>query len=157
MANILVRQATLDDVPGIVDFNIHLAHETEGIRLDEDTIRQGVVNIINDPMKGMYFVAELNDTTSDEQGSTLAGQLAVTYEFSDWRNATMWWIQSVYVSPRYRRKKVFSSIFHFVCKKAKESGVASVRLYADVDNTSAHDVYKSLGMTSHYKVFEVDI
>lgn len=36
-----------------------------------------------------------------------AAELLVTFEWSDWRNAQYWWIQSLYVVPEHRRKGIF--------------------------------------------------
>jgi hypothetical protein len=39
-----------------------------------------------------------------EQGSSIKAQLMITYEWSDWRAAIVWWIQSVYVKPQHRQQ-----------------------------------------------------
>ena len=71
----------------------------------------------------------------------------VTYEWSDWRNATIWWIQSVYVHPDYRRRGVFSTLYRTVEQAAKDSGDAcGLRLYVEENNTRAQATYAALGM-----------
>jgi len=39
--------------------------------------------------------------THPADGSVLA-QLMITFEWSDWRAAQVWWVQSVYVPPQHR-------------------------------------------------------
>jgi hypothetical protein len=41
-----VRIATLNDVESIVDFQLKMAAETEGIELDEPTVLKGVTAVI---------------------------------------------------------------------------------------------------------------
>ena len=92
---ISVRQATSDDIDTIVAFNCGLASETESKTLDQTTLRAGVAQLIADPRKGSYWIAEVDGQS--------VGQVMYTFEWSDWRNGMFWWIQSVYVRPAYRR------------------------------------------------------
>jgi len=90
-----IREAALSDAPVIADFNLRLADESEGLRLEPVTVQAGVTAELTDPTKGIYYVAEVE--------GAVVGQLMITYEWSDWRNGTIWWIQSVYVKPEFRR------------------------------------------------------
>ena len=92
-----VRRARSSDVNCITDFNARMAMETERKKLDLNVLRRGVTAVISDPAKGMYYVAEF--------AGEVVGQTLVTYEWSDWRNGTFWWIQSVYVPEQWRGKK----------------------------------------------------
>jgi predicted GNAT family acetyltransferase len=82
----------------------------------------------------------------------------ITYEWSDWRNAAFWWIQSVYVDPKWRRKGVFSRMHQTVMQEARgRTDVCGVRLYVDQDNPIAHATYERLGLNrSAYQIFESD-
>ena len=82
----------------------------------------------------------------------------VTYEWSEWRNGTFWWIQSVYVDPAWRRQGVFRRMHDTVLATAKaDSGVCGVRLYVERSNVAAQTVYKRVGLIpSAYEVFEDD-
>jgi ribosomal protein S18 acetylase RimI-like enzyme len=86
------------------------------------------------------------------------GQLMITYEWSDWRNALFWWIQSVYVDPAWRRQGVFRCMHAKVMERAKaDPGVCGVRLYVESENRIAQEVYRKVGLkTSSYAVFEND-
>jgi ribosomal protein S18 acetylase RimI-like enzyme len=83
----------------------------------------------------------------------------VTYEWSDWRNAWFWWIQSVYIDPQYRGKRIYSQLYGFVKQKAAESGnVCGFRLYVEKENDHAQRVYEKLGMeATYYLMFEEKI
>lgn len=71
----------------------------------------------------------------------------VTYEWSDWRNGVLWWIQSVYVHPDFRRKGVFSALYRNVQSLALSTDdVRGLRLYVEHNNKNAQQTYQTLGM-----------
>jgi len=124
--------------------------ETEGLRLDPPLVKAGVSALLADPAKGIYFVAE--------SSGMIAGQLMITYEWSDWRNGNLWWIQSVYVRQEFRRMGVFRGLFTHLEKLAREQpDVRSLRLYMHVDNFTARRTSEKLGMhQTKYEVFELE-
>ena len=80
----------------------------------------------------------------------------ITYEWSDWRNGNVYWIQSVYVLPEYRGKGVFKEMYLHIKLSVKETpGLSGIRLYVDKHNHRAQKVYNKIGMDgSHYQLFE---
>ena len=148
--SITIRDAGPLDAAIIAEFNNCMAVETEGHELPGDLIRAGVSAILGDRSKGRYWLAE--------QDSQIIGQIMVTYEWSDWRNGTMWWIQSVYVAQGFRRQGVFSALYRFVESLARaDKGVCGLRLYVERSNLSAQETYQHLGMSkSGYEVMEAD-
>jgi ribosomal protein S18 acetylase RimI-like enzyme len=149
--NISIRLAAPSDVSIIAEFNTAMAKETEGIELNRERLRKGVEALFADPSKGLYYIAESN--------GKIAGQLMITNEWSDWRNATFWWIQSVYVHPEYRKHGVFRALYRYIETIARTRGdVCGVRLYVDQSNEHAQKTYDSLGMRrSHYQMMEMDL
>ncbi len=143
-----VRLANKNDAPNLVEFNQAMALETEGKTLDSNILQNGVEAVFQSTDRGFYVVAE-------EDGK-IAGGLMVTFEWSDWRNAWFWWIQSVYILPTYRGRKIYSLMYAFVKKLADEQGnVCGFRLYVEHDNKNAQKVYEKLGMeSSHYQMYE---
>ena len=99
---IKIREASINDIPILTQNNQALAHETENINLQRGVLIAGISNSL-DRKDCHYFVAELN--------GEVVGQTMITYEWSDWRNGVMWWIQSVYVKPEHRKKRSFSIPF----------------------------------------------
>ena len=79
-----------------------------------------------------------------------------TYEWSDWRNGVVWWIQSVYVVPTARGQRIYAGLYDYVKSFATmDENVRGIRLYVDQRNSSAQQVYARLGMNGdHYRVFE---
>jgi GNAT superfamily N-acetyltransferase len=143
-----VRAATATDLPLLVEFNAAMALETEAKTLITATLTAGVNAVLNDSALGFYRVALAPD-------GEVAGSLMVTFEWSDWRNAQFFWIQSVYVRPQYRRLGVFRALYHDVQQLARAQGACGIRLYAEVHNARAHRTYRELGMSDgHYAVFE---
>ena len=166
--NITVRSATPGDAATIAAFNSAMAEETEGRALDPDLINPGVAAVLDDAAKGRYWVA-IDDGADDRdvgEGTvdrtmldpTIVGQIMVTYEWSDWRNGVLWWIQSVYIDARYRRRGVFSALYRHVETLARETpDCCGIRLYVERDNSRAQQTYASLGMVKPgYEVMEVD-
>ena len=149
-SEISVRRARGEDLDTIVAFNAAMALETEGKTLDHATLRSGVEAVLQRGDLGFYLIAEV--------GEALAGQLLITTEWSDWRNAYFWWIQSVYVAEEHRRKGVYRALDSSVRSEARREGnVCGVRLYVDRSNHTAQQVYANLGMSpSHYHLYEVE-
>jgi GNAT superfamily N-acetyltransferase len=146
-----IREAALSDAPVIAAFNLRLADESEGLRLEPVTVQAGVTAELTDPTKGIYYVAEVE--------GAVVGQLMITYEWSDWRNGTIWWIQSVYVKPEFRRAGVFRALFDHVRTLAeRRKDVCTLRLYVHAENDRARQSYDRLGMTrTQYEIFELDL
>lgn len=143
-----IRTAQISDIDSLVEFNQAMALETEGRRLDAQQLKAGVEAAFTDENKGFYLVAE-----EDEK---ILGGLMVTAEWSDWRNGWFWWIQSVYIIPEARGKKIYRKLYEEVRRTGREAGnVCGFRLYVEKDNTTAQAVYKKLGMEeSEYLMFE---
>ncbi len=138
--SITIRDAASTDLDTIVAFNQAMAEETEGKTLDPPTILAGVRKALEDPARCMYFVAVVDDA--------VVGQTMVTFEWSDWRNGCIWWIQSVYVDPGFRRHGVFRALYAHVRDLARRSpDVCGLRLYVIKQNTRAIETYRKLGMT----------
>ena len=148
--SIQIRRATLADAEIIAKHNAAMALETERLELNGERLRQGVEAALRDPGKGFYSVAEVD--------GRVVGQMMVTFEWSDWRNGTFWWLQSVYVQPAYRRHGVYRRLYEHVLGEAKARGeVCGVRLYVSKENRIAQQVYERLGLKpAHYAMYEVD-
>ena len=142
------RKATPADIPVIVEFQIAMALETEHLKLDEQVCREGVRAVFGEPSLGQYYVGE-------KDGRVVSSTL-ITYEWSDWRNGLVWWIQSVYVIPEARKKGIYAGLYAHIKNLAQaDVRVRGVRLYVDRRNTVAQQVYTRLGMNGdHYQVFE---
>jgi ribosomal protein S18 acetylase RimI-like enzyme len=137
----LIRAASIDDAGAIVEFNRLLALESEGIQLDPAALDQGVRLALGRPDLCRYFLAEVE--------GQLAGQTMLTYELTDWRNGIIWWIQSVYVAPAFRRRGVFGALYRHIESLAQSSPeVRGLRLYVHQHNASAQAVYRRLGLES---------
>jgi GNAT superfamily N-acetyltransferase len=149
-STISIRKAVSADVETMVEFNVAMARETEDKGLDREIVTNGVRAVIEDPNKGFYLLAEFE--------GRLVGQLMVTFEWSDWRNGNFWWIQSVYVLPEFRGKKIFSILYRKVEDMARnEGGAVGLRLYVEKDNSVARQVYVNIGMReSDYRMYEID-
>ncbi len=149
--DITIRKAELSDAEIIADFNLRLARETENLQLDASQLLNGVTALLRDSSKGMYYVAEI--------AGEIAGQVMVTYEWSDWRNGNLWWLQSVYVKESFRGRGIFRALFNHVKRLAREQGgVEAIRLYMHEHNDTARHAYQALGMAkTEYIVYELSL
>jgi GNAT superfamily N-acetyltransferase len=151
---LIIRPARIEDVDTLIRFSAAMALETEGRRLDETRLRQGTQAVLDSPTRGFYTVAELTDRSP----RVVVGQLLVTFEWSDWRNATFWWIQSVYVDAAWRRRGVYRRMHEAILELAKNRGnVCGIRLYVEGENSVAKATYARVGLAaSTYHVYEDD-
>jgi GNAT superfamily N-acetyltransferase len=147
MSSWTIRRAVAEDLDIIVEYNRRMAEETEGLHLDLAVLTKGVEAALTDPSRCLYFVAEAQ--------SGVIGQAMITFEWSDWRNGCVWWLQSVYVAPPWRRRGVFRSLYEHVTQEGLRSGAIGFRLYAVADNALALNAYQRLGLSpTHYIVLE---
>jgi len=145
---IAVRKAEPSDANIIAGFQMLMAKETEDIVLDLPTVNKGVMAIFGKPGLGQYFVAE-------SDGKIIAS-LMTTFEWSDWRNSTVWWLQSVYVVPEYRQKGIFKKMYNYIKEQVLSlDEVSGIRLYMVHSNHRAAKVYEKVGMDGErYRMFE---
>lgn len=146
---VMVRAATANDAPRLADFNCHLAVESEDRILDAATVESGARAILADPARGQYWLAVA--------GGEPVGCCLVTTEWSDWTAGRYWWLQSVYVEPAWRGRKVFGALWRRVLAAAREAGdVTAIRLYVEAENHSGRAVYERIGMhQTPYLVYEL--
>jgi ribosomal protein S18 acetylase RimI-like enzyme len=128
-----------------------MAEETEGKQLDRGRLKQGVRTLLAQPVEGRYLIAEA-------ESADTVGALMLTYEWSDWRNGRFWWIQSVYVMPEWRHRRVYRALHTRVRNDARQDPDAcGLRLYVERLNETAQSVYRAMGMTqTHYLLYEED-
>ena len=133
-------------------------------------LTKGVEAIIKDENKGIYHVCEIN--------GEVVGQIMYTFEWSDWRNGTFLWIQSVYVNKEFRGMGVFKALYKFIRDIAdndnnklmtgelfeihnNEFKVVSLDGHRisirKIENTIAKKTYKNIGMKEcNYYIYEYD-
>ncbi|HIJ53686.1 MAG TPA: GNAT family N-acetyltransferase [Planctomycetes bacterium] len=145
---IKIRKAKSGDSERIVELQLKMARETEGLRLNKDVVSKGVRGVFQQPARGTYWVAE-------EKGQILGSLLAIP-EWSDWRNGTVLWIHSLYVVPEARGRGVFKKLYLSLTKQVMESPeLVGLRLYVDKQNKSAQKIYEKMGMSrDHYELYE---
>ncbi|MCF6365648.1 MAG: GNAT family N-acetyltransferase [Bacteroidales bacterium] len=144
----IFRQAKEQERNVIAGFQQKMALETENYHLNIETVLEGVQAVFDDSKKGKYYIVE-----EDEK---VIASLLTTFEWSDWRNSFVIWIQSVYVLPQYRAKGVFKLMYNEIKKIVSENpNYSGIRLYVDKTNTNAQKVYTKIGMQGeHYSLFE---
>ena len=153
----IVRAAAPDDLDLLVRWACAMADETEGKALDPNTVRAGIEAGLREPSLARYFIASRRmQVAGRETIDVTAATLMLTTEWSDWRNGTWWWIQSVYVAPEHRRAGAYRALHLHVEAAARDAdGVIGLRLYVERDNANAQSTYRALGMDdAAYQVYE---
>lgn len=134
-----IRKAEERDLAIIAEYNCKMALETEDLDLDRDIVLAGVRDVINDSSKAVYYLAEID--------GKVVGQLMITKEWSDWRDAVFWWIQSVYVDKEYRCRGVFRGLYNYISGLVESDPEAcGIRLYVEKNNAQAQKTYQKMGM-----------
>jgi len=147
---VIIRKANKKDIEKITNNNLLLALESENKSIDYYTVYNGVKNLIDDETKGFYLVIEKNNR--------IIGQLMITYEWSDWNNKFIWWIQSVYVDKSNRKKGAFNNLMKSIKKLAKETDIKNLKLYVYRNNLNAIKVYERVGMSKEfYDIYKIDL
>ena len=143
-----IRKAKSSDSERIVELQLRMAQETEGLELDRNVVSKGVRAVFQHPARGTYWVAE-------EKGEIIGVLLAIP-EWSDWRNGTVLWIHSLYVISEARRRGVFKKLYLKLKVQVEQSPeLVGLRLYVDKQNKSAQKIYEKLGMSrDHYELYE---
>jgi len=145
-----IRKAKICDAEKIAQNNVLMAKESEKINIEFKTTFDAVKNLISHPKNGFYVIVEDNNE--------ILGQLMITFEWSDWRNKQIWWIQSVYISKKMRRKGIFKNLFGKIKEMADDQNVVELRLYVHNKNTNAIETYDHVGMKqAPYKFFQLNI
>ncbi len=149
--DIQVRAADGNDVSLMARWAEAMAFETENKQLDRELVSRGIAIGVADPARARYFMATI-------QGEPV-GTLMLTFEWSDWRCAWWWWIQSVYVAPEHRRKGVYRALYSHAQDLARaKSDVCGLRLYVERENINAQRTYEFLGMTdAGYRMYEAEL
>jgi ribosomal protein S18 acetylase RimI-like enzyme len=148
-----VAPAEKNDANFIIESQIKMARETESIELNRAIVTAGVSALFENPHYGKYYLAR---TSSGEP----VGCLLNTYEWSDWRNGMILWIQSVYVKESFRQQGVYKTLYAHIQNKVLkpvpgEMEYRGLRLYVDKRNSIANQTYQALGMNKeHYEMYE---
>lgn len=144
-----IREAIPSDAAYIVDFQLKMAFETENLKLTKSIVELGVDAVFDDSSKGTYYVAEID--------GNIVGSLLTTYEWSDWRNGQVLWIQSLYILKDFRGQGIFKEMYTYIKEKVMHhsNDFRGIRLYVDKTNKAAQKVYDKLGMENHhYEMYE---
>ncbi len=140
-----LRLATAADAPLVAHFNQQMAWETEKRVLADEVALAGILGLLTRPQYGFWWIAEAVRPSGERD---VVGTLMVTYEWTNWSNGLIWWVQSVYVRPDWRRRGVFRRLYRRLQAVAArdEPLIRGFRLYAERDNARAIQTYRALGM-----------
>jgi ribosomal protein S18 acetylase RimI-like enzyme len=138
------RKAQVSDHADLCRLITAMALESENRQLDAKTLAAGVAAVFEQPLRGVYWVWC--------DGEAPVGCTLITPEWSDWNNATYWWIQSLYIEPAYRGQGGVESVLAELEQAAQAEHVPEFRLYVEQHNQRAQRVYLRNGFDDqHYR------
>jgi GNAT superfamily N-acetyltransferase len=133
-----IRLAQPQDLDHLVGFNQSLAQEIRAKEVDLKLLMLGVQAVLDDPGRGFYTIVE-------KENRIIAAAL-ITFEWSDWNNRWIWWLQDVYVAPNERQQGIFRRLYVHLKTQAQAANVCRLCLYVFEGNTAAQEAYRKLGM-----------
>ncbi len=134
----IIRLAQSQDLAHLVGFNQSLAQEIRAKEVDLKLLKSGVQAVLDDPARGFYTVV-------GKKNQIIAAAL-ITFEWSDWNNRWIWWLQDVYVVPQERQQGIFRRLYAHLKAQAQAAHVCRLCLYVYEGNTAAQEAYRKLGM-----------
>ena len=141
-----VRKAVVNDINSLVNFTIEEAKEAEGLNKVPDTLRDGITAAIKDSSKATYWVIV-------DENDRPFGNVSALKEWSDWNAGYYWWIQSMFISNRFRGKGYLKLLISTVKAELERENGLELRLYVHKDNKVAIRAYEKAGFKiSDYKV-----
>jgi GNAT superfamily N-acetyltransferase len=144
--NAQIRKAVMNDIDSLIEFSLEEAKEAEGLTKVSDTLRAGITAALNDSSKAIYWVIV------DENDKPF-GNVSALKEWSDWNDGYYWWIQSMFLSPRYRGKGYLKLLINAVKSEMKRENGLELRLYVHKNNKVAIRAYEKVGFViSNYDV-----
>jgi ribosomal protein S18 acetylase RimI-like enzyme len=142
----IVRRATIDDLPHILNFIVQEAVESEGKVADLSKLETGISTALKNEAIAIYWM--LVDQDSQPVGCT-----SVVKEWSDWDAGYYWWIQSLFIVPEHRGKGLLNIMMDAVAVDAKADSCLEIRLYVHRDNARAIRAYqKAEFQHSNYQI-----
>ncbi|KAL4479479.1 hypothetical protein ABPG72_011801 [Tetrahymena utriculariae] len=137
------------DVETIVEFQKHLAIDSEGVYLNEENVRTAIKFILDNPEYGIHFIIR---TVAPVQQSVSFALLCP--EIDLYTNQQIWWYNSIFTEKSFRRRGFFTAMHEFISKWV---GQSKIKLYADENNQGALQCYHKLGLKDTNEIFvEID-
>ena len=135
-----IRAARRADCATIVAYTKALASESEGFSLTHRHVQRGVSFMV----LGSFFGMKPRCWVYEEDGQVV-GMIGTCPEWSDWHGKEYWWVLTMYVEPRHRRRGIATKLLTTVKEAALENGVQTVNLRVERDNVVAQRLYESVG------------
>ena len=134
-----IRRGQQADTAVVAEYNRLLAEESEGKILDRDTLAKGVRAVLVNPIRGTYYLAELDGESSVNSCSPMNGATGATVGSGGFRAFTS--------GADARRRGVFRALYeHAEATARAEPDVIGLRLYVERNNGAAQQTYLRLGM-----------
>ena len=141
-----IRKAGINDIDSLVEFSLAEAKEAEGLNKASDTLRAGITAALKDSSKAAYWVIV-------DENDRPFGNVSALKEWSDWNDGYYWWIQSMFISPRYRGKGYLKLLINAVKSEMHRENGLELRLYVHKNNKVAIRAYEKVGFViSNYDV-----
>ena len=142
-----IRLATFKDLEEI--FNLYIDNNPE-FGKNHKRLKSGLTTLLRDSNKGHEVVAVANNK--------IIGRIHVSTQWSVYRNSNFWVFENVYISPEWRRKKIYTIMNKWIYSHAKKDpNCCGLRFWTPKENYPARNAYRKLNMDSTIvELFEND-
>ncbi|GEM_PF-5023742 len=146
-ASLALRRACPTDAGAITILNRVLAIDADGVNLDDQTLRAGVLAVLHNPALGRYWLA-----CGPEKA--VIGQLELKTLFDEWTNQYYGWIDNVAVARPFRQQGIAARLVERAKQHARHRGLTMLRLYVAGDNDAAERLYVREGFKPKGRLLE---
>ena len=133
-----IRLATINDSAVILECIKGLASHVNQLDMVSTTENNIKSTIFGNSSHVLVFIAE------DENKQTL-GFALIFKTFSTFKVKTNYYIEDLFVLPKYRKMGAGLALFNYIKNYAKNNGAAKVEWYVNNANTDAIDFYGKIG------------
>jgi GNAT superfamily N-acetyltransferase len=139
--DIVIRHATRADRDTLVTL-LHAQLEEHEIALPLDRLRAAVEGPLDDPARGVFFIAE--------DGEPI-GVAYLSFVWALEHGGKSVWLEELYVTPARRGSGIGRRLLSTVCDYARASGCAAVDLEVEASHARAARLYERAGFEPHQR------
>jgi len=135
--NVRFQPATAADVPALAELLGLLFTAEADFAPDVDKQVRGLRMILDDPTRGVIFVAR--------QEGRVVGMVSLLYSVSTAQGGPVCWLEDMVFRPECRSAGVGSQLLEYAIAQAQTRGLSRITLLTDCDNAGAIRFYQRHG------------
>lgn len=134
-----------------MDFNINEAQDSQRTKINIIVVEKGVSVAFNDNPRSCYWVMGYSK-------KKVTASTSIIKEWSDFQGNDYLWIQSCYITQRYRGKELADQMINHLRQEARLAKALKLRLYVHNTNNHAIRTYQRNGFSeSSYTIMQMSL